>query len=172
MENRPFYERLSLDKAFVGARALRLTDLIGKQGDEFFQDAGLTAPSRATSAILFIAHNGPSSLVEIARALGEQHQLTAQRTTLLEELSIIKRKPDPNDHRRKTFHLTKRGEAEVVLIEERCRDAIEVFESLNEELGFNLGKVMDAAQKALSQRSILERLKSTSNGARLKSTDG
>ncbi len=172
MKKRPFYELLSFDEAFVGARALSLTDLIGKQGDEFFQDAGLTTPSRTTSTILFIDHNGPSSLVEIARALGEQHQLTAQRTTLLEGLSIIKRKPDPNDQRRKTFHLTKRGAAEVALIEERCREAIGVFDDLNKELGFNLGAALDAAQKALSQRSMMERLKTKSGEARLESAHG
>ncbi|MEO9467484.1 hypothetical protein [Parasphingorhabdus sp.] len=172
LKNRPFYERLSFDEAFVGARALRLTELIGRQGDEFFQDVGLTAPSRTTSTILFIDHNGPSSLVEIARGLGEQHQLTAQRTTLLEDLSIIKRKPDPNDQRRKIFHLTKRGAAEVVLIEARCREAINVFDDLNNELGFNLGVALDAAQKALSQRSMMERLKTTSDEAKLETAHG
>ncbi|MFK7842702.1 MAG: hypothetical protein AB8B54_10590 [Sphingorhabdus sp.] len=168
---RPFYEELSLGKAFVGARALRLTDQIGRQGDAFFQNAGLMTPSRATSTILFIAHNGPSSLVEIARALGEQHQLTAQRTTLLEGLSIIKRKPDPNDQRRKTFHLTKRGMAEVSLIEERCRKAIGVFDDLNQELGFDLGAMLDAAEQALSRRPMIERLNSLSDRAKLKSAD-
>lgn len=158
LQNRPFYERLSVDEAFVGARALNLTNLIRSQGDEFYQAAGLTAPSRTTSTILFLDHNGPSSLVEIARALGEQHQLTAQRTSLLEELSIVERKPDIHDKRRKTFHLTRRGAAEVALIEKRCSEAIELFNDLNKELGFDLGAALDAAYKALSKRSMIERL--------------
>ncbi len=156
-KNSPFYERLSISEAFVGARALRLTDIIGKQGDDFFREAGLVAPSRAISTILFIDHNGPSSLVEIAKALGEQHQLTAQRTTLLEDLLIVTRKPDPNDQRRKTFHLTDRGLREASLIEERCREAIEVFNDLNKELGFDMSAALEMGRKALAQRSLLER---------------
>lgn len=155
---RPYYERLAIDEAFVGARAARLTNIIGEQGDEFFEAAGLTVPSRASSTILFINKNGPSSLVEIARALDEQHQLTAQRTQLLEKISIVVRKPDPNDRRRKTFHLTKHGAAEVALIERRCRQAIRIFDALNQELGFNLSAALDAAHNCLLKKSMMERL--------------
>ncbi|MEL7198205.1 MAG: hypothetical protein AAGL10_07800 [Pseudomonadota bacterium] len=168
---RPFYKRLPYDQAFIGARAMRLSNIIARQGDEYYEGAGLTVPSRTTSTILFIGNNGPSSLVEIARALGEQHQLTAQRTALLEDLSILQRKSDPNDQRRKLFELTKRGAAEAAFAEDLCRKVMDVLDDLNNELGFDLGEALDAAYRALSRKSLIERSETILDGARLTPVD-
>lgn len=160
----PFHQRLPYDRAFVGARAMRLSNIIARQGDEYYEAAGLTVPSRTTSTILFIDNNGPSSLVEIARALGEQHQLTAQRTALLEDLAILQRKVDPNDQRRKLYQLTKRGAAQAALIENLCRKVMDVLDDLNNELGFDLGEALDAAHRALSRSSLTERFETIHDG--------
>jgi len=164
--NNPFYEQLSINSAFLGARTQRLSDLISEQGNAFFRDVGLVVPVRCNSTILFLHNCGPSSLVEIARALDLPHQLVAQRTSLLEEFSILTRKADPNDQRRRTFHLTRKGKREADRIEQRCRDAIEVFENVNKELGVNLGKILDAAHAALSHQTMLDRTIGRDNPAK------
>lgn len=157
MQNVPFYSKLPFQSAFVGARAQRLANLLDQQGSAFFDAAGSQTPIRCTSLILFLSVNGPASLVEIARAMGDDHQLTAHRMIQLESLSLVNRKPDPNDKRRRTFHLTGKGRTEAALLEERCRQSEHIFKRLNAELGFNLAEALDAAFDALSETSVGER---------------
>ncbi len=153
----PFYAQLEIGSAFLGARAQRLAELISKQGDEFFQSAGIVVPVRSVSTILFLRHYGPSSLVQIAKALNEPHQVTAKRTALLETLSMVSCKADPNDGRRRVFQLTRKGNRESGLIEARCTDALRIFEDLNRELDLQLADALDAAYTALTHKSMLAR---------------
>lgn len=157
MPNRTFYEQLPIASSFTGARAQRLASLISEQGDAFLEAAGLVTPARCVSTILYLDHNGPASLVEIARALDEQHQLTAHRAKQLENLSIVTREADPNDQRRRTFHLTRKGKGEAKRVEARCRQAIDVFEDVSQEIGFDLNRVLDLAYEALKRRSMTGR---------------
>lgn len=158
MSSRPFYEQLPIAPSFVGARAQRLANLISGQGDALLKAADLIVPSRCTSIVLYLDHNGPASLVEIARALDEQHQLTAHRAKQLEDLSIITRKPDPDDQRRRTFHLTQKGKDEAKGIEARCRQAITIFEAIGGEIGCDLNELLDRAYDVLEQRPLTDRV--------------
>ncbi len=157
MTAEPFYFKLPYQGAFIGARAQRLANLVSEQGESFFRSAGSVTPVRCVSALLYLGANGPASVVEIARALGEQHQLTAHRMDQLEKLSLVRREPDASDRRRKTYHLTRRGNRETGLIKERCERAVEVFARLDEEIGFKLSEMLDAAFTALSEKSIEDR---------------
>lgn len=158
MSNRPFYEQLPIASSFTGARAQRLAGIISEQGDALLEAAGSVTPARCVSIILFLDHNGPSSLVEIARALNEQHQLTAHRVKQLEALSIVTRKPDPNDQRRRTFHLTQKGRDEVKRVETSCHQASDIFEAISDEIGFDLNKLLDRAYEVLDQRPMTDRV--------------
>jgi len=145
---------LPVQSAFLGARLQRLANLISEQGNQFFANAGSVTPIHCVSTLLFLNSDGPASLMEIARAFDDQHQLTAHRIKQLEKLSLIIRKDDPNDKRRRTFHLTEKGKVEAKIIEKKCEQASLVFERLNEELGVNLTNALDLAYDALSEKSI------------------
>lgn len=153
----PFYTRLPCGAAFLGARAQRFAELISKQGDDFFRAAGIDVPVRTVSTVLYLRHEGPSSLVQIARALSEPHQVTAKRMATLESLSMVSCKADADDKRRRLFRLTRKGKRESTLIEARCEDAMQIFEKLNLELELNVGAALDAAYDALARRSMLAR---------------
>ncbi|MEO9634217.1 MAG: hypothetical protein ABJF89_05310 [Parasphingorhabdus sp.] len=96
-------------------------------------------------------------MVEIARALDEQHQLTAHRAKQLESLSLVRRKQDANDKRRRTFHLTQKGRVEAEKVEAVCRQGVEIFEDLSEELGCDLNRVLNSAHALLQQRPVVSR---------------
>lgn len=161
----PFYMGLTIGPAFLGARAQRLADLISDQGDAFFREAGIVIPVRTVSTVLYLRQQGPSSLVQIAAALGEPHQVTAKRTARLQALSMVSCKVDPNDKRRKLFRLTRKGNRESDLIDERCKDAIRIFETLNRDLNLHLGHALDAAHAALSRQPMVSRqVKANSDG--------
>jgi len=159
MPNRPFYEQLSIAPAFVGARAQRLASLIGEQGDALLENVGSVIPARCISTIIYLDKNGPSSLVEIARALNEQHQLTAHRAKQLERLSIVTRKPDANDKRRRTFQLTQKGRDEAKRVEANCHLAIDIFDTISDEIGLDLNMALDRAYAVLKHRPLIDRAK-------------
>lgn len=154
---KPFYQDLAIGSAFLGARAQRLADLLSQQGDEFFRAAGIVIPVRTVSIVLYLRQFGPSSLVQIAAALDEPHQVTAKRTAQLEKLSMLSREDDPHDKRRKFFRLTRRGSHETKRIEARCKHALAIFEDINRELDVHLGDALDAAYVALTRSSMLSR---------------
>lgn len=158
LPNSPFFEQLSVAQAFAGARAFRLANLIGEQGEALLEKADLVIPARCISLVLFLDQNGPASLVEIARALDEQHQLTAHRAKQLESLSIVTRKQDVNDKRRRTFHLTQKGKGEAKQVEAVCRQGVDIFEGLSEEMGFDLNMVLNRAYALLQQRPLINRV--------------
>ncbi|MEP0449031.1 hypothetical protein [Parasphingorhabdus sp.] len=157
LSNSPFFEQLSVAPAFVGARAFRLANLISEQVQAFLKNADLVIPTQCVSLVLFLDKNGPASLVEIARALDEQHQLTAHRAKQLESLSLVRRKQDANDKRRRTFHLTQKGRVEAEKVEAVCRQGVEIFEDLSEELGCDLNRVLNSAHALLQQRPVVSR---------------
>ncbi|MEM9385181.1 MAG: hypothetical protein AAGA68_08990 [Pseudomonadota bacterium] len=157
MQSHPFFLELPTGEAFVGARAQRLADLIAQQGDEFLQAAGITIPVRSVSTLLYLHQEGPSSLVEIARALNEPHQLTAQRTSRLSSLSMLSSRADTKDRRRRMFSLTPKGKREATKVQARCKEALVVFDNLNSELNVNVARLLDAAYDALLTRSMLAR---------------
>ncbi|MEO0422774.1 MAG: hypothetical protein AAF184_10590 [Pseudomonadota bacterium] len=157
MTDHPFFLELPLSDAFVGARAQRLAELIGQQGDEFLQAAGVVIPARSVSTLLYLHHEGSASLVEIAKALRESHQLTAQRTSLLNSLGMISSRADENDGRRRVFSLTRKGKREAAKVQARCTQAIAVFDDLNRELASDLARTLDAAYDALRARPMLAR---------------
>ncbi len=153
----PFYTRLPYGDAFLGGRAQRLADLISQQGDELFRSAGIAVPVRCASTLLYLRQDGPSSLVQIAKALDESHQLTAKRMALLDTLSLVSCEDDPNDRRRRIFALTRKGKREARLVQARCELAQKIFEQLNRELAVQLGDALDAAWAALTEKSMLAR---------------
>ncbi|MEO0576221.1 MAG: MarR family transcriptional regulator [Pseudomonadota bacterium] len=157
MTHLPFYLTLPFESAFVGARLQRLADLLETQGNAFFEAGGSATPARCASSVLFLDANGPASLVEIARAMKQDHQLTAHRIRQLSELGFVARKVDPHDSRKKILSLTRKGKAQADLLIERCQQAAQVFERLNVELGFNLAEALDAAFAALERKTIDER---------------
>lgn len=150
--------QLPIGSAFLGARAQRLVDVIAQQGGEFLQAGGIDVPVRAVSTLLYIHHSGPSSLVQIAKAQHESHQLTAQRISLLQQLSMLAGRVDAKDRRRRLFELTNKGKRQAVRVEARCAEAATVFEDLNGELSVDLGRVLDAAFVALVEKPMLSRV--------------
>ena len=153
----PFFLELPNHAAFLGARAQRLADLIGNQGDVFLRAGGVSVPVRSVSTLLYLHRHGPASLVQIAKALGEPHQLTSQRTTVLSGLSMISTRADKKDRRRRLFALTAKGRREAERVDARCDDAVLAFDDLNRELAVDLAEVLDLAYDALNHRSMSER---------------
>lgn len=147
-------------RAFIANLLDRTSTLISAQGESLLLDAGITFPSRASSAVLLIGERGSASTADIAAALELPHQLATQRVELLLNLGIFNRIDDPQDKRRKILKLTAKGAKELKLLNRALDDANHAFEALFDEIECDLQNVLERTISALLEQSVLDRVRS------------
>jgi len=142
-----------LGPAFIAYQLERLAELIVAQGNDMLDAAGIIFPSRAVSTVLFIGKHQPTSTADIARALGQPHQVATQRVDLLIQLGIVERIDDPDDRCRKLLRLTRQGTAQFDVLTARLAKAGLAFEALSDELGLQPLRRHPARGRLPSQRA-------------------
>ena len=144
--------------AFVAHLAERLTDALCMSTQSLAEAAGLKAPIRTHSVLLFLLERGPASLTEIARSDGQSHQLLASRLKPLERLGLIERLADPNDARRHPYKLTQAGRAEALIVQTAIGEHACAMNEMFAETGVDLVAALDGALEALRIKPLHDRI--------------
>jgi DNA-binding MarR family transcriptional regulator len=137
-----------LRPGFVAHLAERLVDAICAETQRFADAAGIVAPVKTHSALLYLLIQGPASLAEIARSDGQSHQLVASRLAPLEALGLIERFADPGDLRRKPYKLTAAGQDEAAKVRAAIAAHAQAQRELARETGLDLVALLDQALAA------------------------
>ena len=145
--------------AFVANTLERLVGLIVAQGEDLLRDAGLTFPSRAASTVLLLGERARLSAADLAKVLGQPHQLVTQRVDLLIELGIVSRAHDSGDARRRVLVLTSKGKRQFERLKARLALAEAAFAALSAEIGCDLSGAALSAIAALGRSSVLDRVR-------------
>lgn len=144
------------DISFLGRLSEALSMRIEEQTRPLFDAAGITVPVRSCSLLTALETAGEASAAELARALGQSHQLVIQKCPALLRLGLITQHADPADARRKIFRLTEAGYDQQRRIDAYSARISDVYRSLFEEVGDvhrAILKTLDAlADKPLSER--------------------
>ncbi|MCF6439297.1 MarR family transcriptional regulator [Pseudoalteromonas luteoviolacea] len=148
----------SLDQAFLAHFCRRLSDLISEQGAAAIHSYGITTPSTAISSMYYIEKNNGATVAELAEALCVTHQMATQRTHTLVKLELICRKPNPEDKRAKTLHLTELGKKEVMQLKPLTSKMTEIFTELTQQIECDLLQKVREAEKALIDTPLMQRL--------------
>ncbi|KCZ93856.1 MarR family winged helix-turn-helix transcriptional regulator [Hyphomonas johnsonii] len=159
MRDMNFIDGHELRSAFIAYQLERLSELIVAQGNDMLDAAGITFPSRAVSTVLYIGEHQPTSTADIARALGQPHQVASQRVDILIRLGIIERVDDPDDGRRKLLRLTRQGSEQFKALTARLAKAGQAFEALFDEIGCDLSAAIQRAADSLLSVPLLSRMK-------------
>jgi DNA-binding MarR family transcriptional regulator len=159
MSDENFIDKHRLGSAFIAYQLERLTELIVAQGNDMLEAAGITFPSRAVSTVLYIGEYQPTSTADIARALGQPHQVATQRVDILIRLGIVERVDDPDDGRRKLLRLTLQGADQFQILTARLAKAGQAFEALFDDIGCDLPSVIQRAADSLLNAPLLSRMK-------------
>jgi DNA-binding MarR family transcriptional regulator len=154
-----FLDSHPLRGAFVANTLERLAGLIVEQGEDLLRDAGLTFPARAASTVLLLGERTRLSAADLARTLGQPHQLVTQRVNLLIELGIVSRADDSRDARRRILVLTARGKREFEGLKATLIRAEAAFTALFAEIGCNLPQVALSAIAALERLPVRDRVR-------------
>lgn len=155
-----FRKDISKNEAFMAKRVFDLHLLILKQAEEVYSNKGICFPVAVSSVMLFLSSIDAASLAQISRAMGQPHQLIAQRIKILLKLALIEGQQDKNDKRRTLYKLTPLGKEQGQLLDEYCIEAAQAFNHLSAELDVDLHDILDKACKALEMTSFAQRFPS------------
>lgn len=155
-----FRKSISTNKAFLAKRVFDLHLLILKQAEQVYQSKGMIFPVAVSSTILFFASVKSTSLAQIAKALGQPHQLISQRIKILLKLNMIVSSPDKKDKRRTLYKLTNLGKKHASLLDDYCIEAEIAFNDLSEELGIDLHQLLNKTCEALEKKPFAHRFPS------------
>jgi DNA-binding MarR family transcriptional regulator len=146
------------DISFLGRLSEALSQRIEEQTRPLFDDAGITVPVRSCSLLTALLKADEASAADLARALGQSHQLVIQKCPALLRLGFITQHADPADARRKIFRLTDAGRDQLARIDAYSVRISEVYRALFEEVGDVHGAILKAL-KALADKPLSERVK-------------
>ncbi|MBJ7501143.1 MAG: winged helix-turn-helix transcriptional regulator [Sphingopyxis sp.] len=144
------------DITFLGRLSEALSQRIEEQTRPLFDEAGITIPVRSCSLLTALGEAGEASAAELARALGQSHQLVVQKCPALLRLGLITQHADPADARRKIFRLTDAGRDQLHRLDAYSARITEVYRALFEEIGDVHGAILKALN-ALADKPLAER---------------
>ncbi len=149
-----FIAHSHVQDAYLGKLASQLTTVTSEQMQTIYANRGLTIPVLVSSVLHFISKHEDSSLADIARGLGLQHQLVAQRIKKLQALDLVVKDPDPLDARRTQYTLTHSGRDQAALLIKCMEDTAVVYRALFAEIECDLINALTAAIDAVKARPL------------------
>ena len=145
------------DITYLGRLSEALSMRIEEQTRPLFDEAGITVPVRSCSLLTALGAAHEASAAELARTLGQSHQLVVQKCPALLRLGLVTQHADPGDARRKIFRLTDAGRDQLDRIEVYSARIEGIYRTLFEEVGDVHGVILKAlhalAEKPLSERA-------------------
>lgn len=145
------------DISFLGRLSEALSAKIEDQTRPLFDAAGIVVPVKSCSLLTALGDAGEASAAELARALGQSHQLVVQKCPALLRLGLVTQHADPGDARRKIFRLTDAGRDQLARIAAYSERISGVYSTLFEEVGDVHGAIVKAL-RALENRTLAQRL--------------
>ena len=100
----------SLRELALGSRLKALSDHFYQAVDEVYRACGAGIESRWFPVLRFLRDVGPSTVTDVAMAIGQTHSAVSQLADRLVEAGIVVRQRDPNDGRRSLLALTDTGD--------------------------------------------------------------
>lgn len=146
-------------KALLGKRAEDLSNLIEQQTQPIFDSLGIIVPIKSCSSLLTLLELEQASLVDIAKQLGQSHQLVKQKIPKLIKLGLIQQHSDKEDKRRTLYSLTNKGKQQSNKIKEYLKQSADLVDNISEEIGVDIFSTIDKAIKSMKNKSLWERLK-------------
>ena len=145
------------DISFLGRLSESLSMRIEEQTRPLFDAAGITVPVRSCSLLTALDEAGEASAADLARMLGQSHQLVVQKCPALLRLGLITQHRDPADARRKLFRLTGAGHDQLARIAAYSERIGDVYRSLFDEVGDVHGAILRTLA-ALAARPLRDRI--------------
>jgi DNA-binding MarR family transcriptional regulator/predicted GNAT family N-acyltransferase len=100
----------SLRELALGSRLKALSDHFYQAVDEVYRSCGAGIESRWFPVLRFLRDVGPTTVTDMAVAIGQTHSAVSQLADRLVDAGMVVRQRDPKDGRRSVLELTEAGE--------------------------------------------------------------
>jgi DNA-binding MarR family transcriptional regulator len=143
-----------LDLLFATLRGLdeAITTLYAERGESRVRQ-------RFVWPMLRLAHEGPMTIVDLARSLGLTHSAVSQTVASMRAAGLVTSEPaTEGDRRTRRVGLTAEGRALVPLLEAEWRATEAAISELDDELEHPLSRAADDLAAALRRRPFLDRI--------------
>ena len=135
---------------------LLLEELDGEV-EQAYRRRGLTFRPRFTAVTRLLADFGPLRIKEIADRTGLSHSAISQTISEMRRLKLIEVAKGP-DGRERIIRLSVVAEGALPQLREQWRQTAAAAESLKDEIGVDLEKVVEAALAALARKPFGARM--------------
>jgi DNA-binding MarR family transcriptional regulator len=142
----------------LGTRLRHLLDRLDAAVGQIYADLGLPGfRPRFTPIIRVLAASGPSSIRELAGAIGVTHSAASQTVAQLVKEDLVARVPG-KDGRQRIVRLTPKAERLLPVLEAEWEATAAAATALEAELPFPLSRLVDETFAALDRRSMHQRI--------------
>jgi DNA-binding MarR family transcriptional regulator len=142
----------------LGTRLRHLLDLLDGDVEAVYADLGLDGiRPRLTPIIRELAAAGPSSIRELARAIGVTHSAASQTVAQMARQDLVVVTPGA-DARQRIVRLTPAAERLLPVLDAEWAATAAAATALEAELPFPLSELVDEALEALRRRPMRQRI--------------
>lgn len=142
-----------------GTQLRHLIELLDGAVEDAYTAAGLTYRPRYTPIMRSLMGKEPATLGAIAEAAGITQPAATQTVALMVKDGLVSVEAAPHDARQKLIRLTQQGH-DLVPVLKQCWQATAIAAaSLEADLPYPLGKVLDSAIQALAAKPFGERIR-------------
>ncbi|SEI60523.1 bifunctional helix-turn-helix transcriptional regulator/GNAT family N-acetyltransferase [Frateuria terrea] len=146
----------SLGKLALGSRLKALSDHFYGAADEVYRTLGAPIESRWLPVLRYLWDAGPSTVTDVANAIGQTHSAVSQLTDKLVRAGMVRRRRDPADGRRTVLALTDKARGALSTLGPIwCAVRRGVNASLDEHAAHLLDAIA-ACERALQDRPVAE----------------
>lgn len=146
----------SLGRLALGSRLKALSDHFYGAVDEVYQALGAGIESRWLPVLRYLWDVGPSSVTEVADAIGQTHSAVSQLTDKLLRAGMVRRCKDPADGRRTMLVLTDKAHAALAELGPIWCAVRRGVDGSLEEHATRLLEAIAACEQALQQRPVAQ----------------
>lgn len=138
----------------LGTRLRHLLDQLDAAVGQIYADLGLPGfRPRFTPIIRVLAAEGPSSIRDLAHAIGVTHSAASQTVAQMVKEDLVVRLPG-EDARQRIIRLTPKAERLLPVLESEWDATRAAAAALEAELAFPLSRLVDETLTALGRRSM------------------
>ncbi|KAA9165617.1 MarR family transcriptional regulator [Amycolatopsis acidicola] len=143
----------------LGTRLRLLLDLLDGDVAAVYADLGLAGfRPRYTPIVRTLAAEGPSSIRELAEAIGVTHSAASQTVAQMVRAKLIRLSSGKQDARQRIARLTPKAEKLLPLLDLEWRATTAAAKEFEAELSFPLSSLVDEALAALARTPMRERI--------------
>jgi DNA-binding MarR family transcriptional regulator len=147
----------------LGTRLQHLLDLLDRDVAAVYTDLGLDGFPPRFAPIIRVLAGAPSSIRELARAVGVTHSAASQTVARLAKADLVVLAPGA-DARERIVRLTPAAERLLPALEAEWAATAAAATELEAELSFPLSRLVDEALEALRRRPMRQRIAAAAPG--------